>query len=200
MFLPTSGARIRAYPCASKALLVMDIQESSTRGGTVSGPPSTSTPFGRMIHNTNRLIDQFSLVGFEVAYVRQVFTSNLITRLHGGRILAGRMEPRISRWIRVINNNDFAKNRTDAFSSRRMEQFLVDHQVNEIYLVGLDAAFCVYYTALGALQRGYRVTVVTDAVMTGRAWDKVLEKYRRKGIAVTCTEDILRQMSGTPVR
>ena len=130
MFLPTRGKRIAGYPNPTRALLVMDIQESGgSRQGTTAPLPA-ATPFGKMIQSVNRLIACFDQAGLEVAYVRQVFSSNLITRLHGGRILAGRMEPRICRWVNVVNGNDFAKNRTDAFSNRQLEQFLIAHQVD----------------------------------------------------------------------
>lgn len=191
MFLPTRGKKIAGYPSPSRALLVMDIQES---GGSRQGTPAplpANTPFGKMILSVNRLIECFDHAGLEVAYVRQVFSSSLITRLHGGRILAGRMEPRICRWVNVVNSNDFAKNRTDAFSNRQLEQFLIDRQVDELFLVGLDAAFCVYYTALGALNRGYRVTVVTDAVMTGRDMDRVVSRYHQKGISVMNSREVI---------
>jgi len=191
MFLPTRGKRINSYPNPTRALLVMDIQESGGSRQGVTSPLPAATPFGKMIQSVNRLIECFNSAGLEVVYVRQVFSSNLITRLHGGRILSGRMEPRISRWVNVVNNNDFAKNRTDAFSNRKMEQFLIDHQVDEIFLVGLDAAFCVYYTALGALQRGYRVTVVTDAVMTGRDMGRVLRRYHEKEIKVMNSQEVV---------
>ena len=191
MFIPTRGKRIDRYPHPTRALLVMDIQESGGSKNIVTGPLPTATPFGRMIESVNHLIECFDRAGLEVAYVRQVFSSSLITRLHGGRILTGRMEPRISRWVRVVNKNDFAKNRTDAFSNRQLEQFLIDHQVDEIFLVGLDAAFCVYYTALGALNRGYKVTVVSDAVMTGRDMDLMLRRYHKKGIAVMNSREVV---------
>jgi nicotinamidase-related amidase len=110
------------------------------------------------------------------------------------------MEPRICRWVKVVNGNDFAKNRTDAFSNRQLEQFLIDRQVEEIFLVGLDAAFCVYYTALGALNRGYRVTVVTDAVLTGRDMTRVLRRYREKGITVMNSRDVVAALSATTAR
>jgi nicotinamidase-related amidase len=199
MFLPTRGQRIAHYANPTRALLVMDIQESSGTRVTVTTPPPVTTPFGRMIYTVNLLIEVFAHAGLEVAYVRQVFTSNFITRLHGGRILAGRMTPRICRWVKIVNSNDFAKNRTDAFSNRQLEQFLVERQVNELYLVGLDAAFCVYYTALGALQRGYRVTVVTDGVMTGRNWERVLRNYRRKGIAIMDSQELLKTLAANAV-
>lgn len=197
MFLPTRGKRIGTYPCPTMALLVLDIQESSSAANLSLAPLPSSTPLGRMIETVNRLIEGFAFAGLEVAYVRQVFSSNFITRLHGGRILAGRMEPRLCRWVKVVNDHDFAKNRTDAFSNRQLEQFLIDRQVTEVVLVGLDAAFCVYFTALGALQRGYRVTVVTDAVMTGRNWGQLLERYRRKGIIVMNGQDVLQKVNGS---
>ena len=199
MFIPTRGKRIGRYPRPTQALLVMDIQES---GGdkVAAGELPTGTPFGRMIEAVNRLIVCFDSAGLDVAYVRQVFSSSLITRLHGGRILAGSMEPRICRWVKVVNGNDFAKNRTDAFSNQQLEQFLIDRQVEEIFLAGLDAAFCVYYTALGALNRGYRVTVVTDAVMTGRDMARVLRRYREKGITVMNSRDVVAALNATTAR
>jgi len=187
MFIPTRGARINRYPRPKKALLVLDIQESGSNS-TVAFP--VHSPLGRMILTVNRLIECFDSTGHKVAYVRQVFRSSLITRLHGGRIVPGNLEPQICRWVTVVNSNDFSKNRTDAFSNRRLEQFLIDNQVDELYLVGLDAAFCVYYTALGALNRGYRVTVVSDGVMTGREMAQVLKRYRSKGITVIKSTDL----------
>jgi len=190
MFIPTKGKRIEAYPHPTKALLVMDIQESGGGSNRQSIPLSTSTPLGAMIAATNRGIDWFDQAGMEVAYIRQVFGNDLLTRLHGGRILAGRLEPRIDRRIMIINNNDFKKNRTDAFSNPKLEQFLIARQVDEVFLVGLDAAFCVYYTALGALNRGYKVTVIQDAVLTGRDMAKVLERYRQKGIRIINSREL----------
>lgn len=184
MFIPTRGKQIDAYPNPKKALMVMDIQESGNNRDTSPNHFPANTPFGHMLVTVNKLIEYFGQTGQEVVYVRQVFSNNIITRLHGGRIVPGMMEPRICRWVNIINKNDFTKNRTDAFSNRKLEQFLIEQQVNEIYLVGLDAAFCVYYTALGALNRGYKVTVVADGVMTGRNRDKTLARFLKKNVTV----------------
>jgi nicotinamidase-related amidase len=185
MFMPTKGKKIAAYPDPRQALVVLDIQEGYS--GTNSRQPVTSTPATGMIATVNRLIEKAAESGMEVAYIRQVFSNNLIVRLHGGR-RQGRVI--VDRRIQVINGNDFEKNRTDAFSNRQFEQLLIDRHVNELYLVGVDAAFCVYYTALGALNRGYRVTVVTDAVMSRNSMEDVLERYRRKGISVIASEQL----------
>lgn len=187
MFLPTRGKRIGPYPEPKKALLVLDVQEGSN--GPVRG-----RSFEAMIKTINRLVEQFSASGMEVAYVRQVFGNNLIVRLHGGRILAERMEPRLDRRLLVANDNDFCKNRTDAFANKRLEQFLIDRQVDEVCLVGVDAAFCVYYTARGALNRGYRVTVVKDAVLSRRPLAGIFERYAAWGIPVATAAELLERL------
>jgi nicotinamidase/pyrazinamidase len=186
MFMATRGRKISSYPDPKKALVVLDLQEGYS--GTNVRQPVTIPPATGLIATVNRLIDKAEATGMEVAYIRQVFSNNLFVRLHGGRRL-GRVI--IDRRIKIINGNDFEKNRTDAFSNPQFEQVLIDRQVAELYLVGVDAAFCVYYTALGALNRGYKVTVVTDAVMSRNNMAGVLEKYRRKGIGVITSEKLL---------
>ncbi len=186
MFMATRGRKIAAYPDPRKALVVLDIQEGYS--GTATRQPVTRPPTSGMLFIVNSLIDKAAVSGMEVAYIRQVFSNNLFVRLHGGR-RQGKVI--IDRRIKMINLNNFEKNRTDAFSSRPFEQFLIDNQVNELYLVGVDAAYCVYYTALGALNRGYKVTVITDAVLSRKKMADVLERYRRKGIAVITSEELI---------
>ncbi len=188
MFMATRGRKIAAYSDPRKALVVLDIQEGYA--GTSARQPVTRPPTSGMLFIVNSLIDKAAESGMEVAYIRQVFSNNLFVRLHGGR-RQGRVV--IDRRIKVINSNDFEKNRTDAFSSRQFEQFLIVNQVNELYLVGVDAAYCVYYTALGALNRGYKVTVITDAVLSRKQMADVLERYRRKGIGVITSEELINE-------
>jgi nicotinamidase-related amidase len=186
MFVATKGRRIPPYPNPRKALVVLDIQEGYS--GTDTLQPVTAPPATGMIATVNRLIDMASESDMEVAYIRQVFSRNLIVRLHGGR-RAGKVV--IDRRVRVINSNDFEKNRTDAFSNRQFELLLIDRQIDTLYLTGVDADFCVYYTAIGAINRGYRVVVVTDAVTSRNNMTNVLERYRRKGIGVITSEQLI---------
>jgi nicotinamidase-related amidase len=187
MFLHTRGRRIGRYARPRKALLVLDLQE-----GYVSAPGRelvTARPATRLTETVNRLIDHAEKAGWEVAYVRQVFGSSLLLRLHGGR-RQGKVI--VDRRIRVINANDFEKDRTDAFSSRPLERLLIDREVDELFLVGVDAAYCVFTTALGARSRGYRVSVVADAVASRHPLGGVLERYRRRGIGVVESGELLR--------
>ena len=114
MFVATRGRKIAPYPEPRRALVVLDIQEGYT--GTATRQPVTIPPATGMLATVNRLIDWAEASGAELAYVRQVFGNNLIVRLHGGR-RQGRVI--IDRRIRVVNGNDFEKNRTDTFSNRQ---------------------------------------------------------------------------------
>jgi nicotinamidase/pyrazinamidase len=188
MFMATRGRKIPRYPAPRTALIVLDLQEGYS--GTNTRQPVTIPPATGLILTVNRLIQMAEVSGMEVAYIRQVFGNNLFVRLHGGT-KQGKVV--IDRRVKVINNNDFEKNRTDAFSNRQFDQLLRDRQVNHLYLVGVDAAFCVYYTALGALNRGYKVTVVTDAVRSRNKMEGVMAKYRRKGIGIITSEELINQ-------
>lgn len=177
MFVYTRGKKIEAYQNHRKALMVLDLQEGYN--GSNPRQPATTPAEGSIFATVNRLIDWGVDKGVEVIYVRQVFKNSIFVRMHGGRSLGKII---VDRRIKKINENDFEKNRTDAFSNKKLEQFLIEHQVNELYLTGVDAAYCVLYTALGALQRGYKVTVVRDAVRSRADMEKVEERYRKHGI------------------
>ena len=188
MFTATRGRKIPPYREPRSAVVVLDLQEGYS--GTNSRQPVTIPPGTGLISVVNRLIQMAAQSDMEVAYIRQVFGNNLFVRLHGGK-KQGKVV--IDRRIKIINGNDFEKNRTDAFSNRQFEQLLRDRQVDQIFLVGVDAAFCVYYTALGALNRGYKVTVVTDAVMSRCKMEGVVAKYERKGIGIITSEELIRE-------
>lgn len=88
----------------------------------------------------------------------------------------------------MVNRNDFTKRISDAFSNPLLDELLIRNQVNELFLTGLDAAYCVHTTAQGGLNRGYKVTVVRDAILTQKNMDAVLKRYKKDGIATITSE------------
>jgi len=188
IYTPTKGNKIGKYTAPRKALLVVDVQEDYT-GHKGKQPPLFKDVEGQ-IATINRLIDDASRSDMKVVYIRQVFDNNFITRSFVGRTIDGLPGTEIDSRIRVVNQNDFTKRISDAFSNPQLEEFLINNQVDELYLVGLDAAYCVYYTALGALNRGYKVKVVKDAVMSRKSMDDVLKCYKDKGILLTVSSEI----------
>ena len=80
----------------------------------------------------------------------------------------------------------FRKWRGDAFCNPALEEFLRNHCVGQVALAGVFASGCVSATANGALARGFRVTVLGDAVAdaNGRARDRALQRLARCGASV----------------
>lgn len=65
-----------------------------------------------------------------------------------------------------------------------LRQYLEEHQVNEIYIVGLATDFCVKYSALDAIELGFAVTVVEDGCRGIEKGRKALEEMKRAGARV----------------
>lgn len=189
IYTPTTGPKISAYTAPAKALLVIDVQEDYT-GVKGLKPPLLRNAEGP-INVINRLIDGAQRSGMQVVYIRQLFDNNIITRTFVSRTIEGLPGTELDSRIKVINTNDFTKKISDAFSNPRLGEFLIAHRVNELYLVGLDGAYCVHKTALGALNRGYEVTVVTDAIMAQKDMNDVLKQYEKDGIRTASSKKIL---------
>lgn len=190
IFTPTTGERIGKYADPCKALLVIDVQEDYT--GLKGKQPVPFKNAESRIAIINKLIDNAARSGMKVVYIRHLFDNNLLTRLFIGRDIEGLPGTELDARINVINQNEFTKKMSDSFSNPQLEAFLIKNRVNELYLVGLDAAYCVYNTAMGALNRGYKVTVVQDAVMTQKNMSDVLKRYDKDGIRTISSPDTLR--------
>jgi nicotinamidase-related amidase len=63
--------------------------------------------------------------------------------------------------------------------------------VNELYLIGLDAAGCVYCTAKGALKHRDTVSVVKDCILllAEDKWDILMKKFEHEGINLITSKE-----------
>ena len=61
--------------------------------------------------------------------------------------------------------------------------YLKDRQVSEVFVCGLAADFCVYFTANDALDLGFRATIIESAVqpIDPENWKKLKEDFKEKG-------------------
>ena len=79
--------------------------------------------------------------------------------------------------------------------STGMSEYLQERGVDEVHICGLATDYCVKFTALDALQRGFRVVVFRDAcrgvnLEPGDA-EEALEALREKGVRVVTSGEIL---------
>ena len=175
IYTPTTGPRISSYAYPAKALLVIDVQDDYT--GVSGRKDPIYKNIDDQIARINKLIDKASSSGMQVMYIRHLFSNNIITRNMIGRTIEGLPGTELDKRIKVVSTNEFTKKISDAFSNPKLSEFLTTHHVNELYLTGLDGVYCVYKTAQGGMNRGYHVTVVTDAVMSR----KKMKAFCREG-------------------
>ncbi len=182
-----------------KALLVIDAQSDFTG-------PSAKYPFppgksDALIAAVNQMSQQARAHGLAVVYIRHEF-DGILGRLYsrlllGGAVIAGspgtELDPRLVR----VSDHCFTKHETNAFSNPQLDAFLRQRQVSELYLAGLDGLFCVNKTARGALDRGYRVAFITDAIITKfeRAWRRRPRRYAKEGATLMTTREFLASLS-----
>lgn len=176
------------YDNPRKALFVIDIQEDYT--GTTAKPPFPYKDSERLISAVNKIIEEASRKNIITVYIRQEFDGFIgrtVSKLIGhSTAIKGNPGTGIDKRINIISDNSFSKPWPDAFTNPELERFLNEHQINGLYLVGLDAAGCVYFTAKGALKRGYSVSIIKDgiALLDERKWDDILKKYEQDGITL----------------
>lgn len=178
---PTKGEKIAAYERPRAALLVIDIQEDYT--GTTAKPPLPYKNAARLIDTVNRTIARAAAKDVLVVYIRQEF-GKWARFMPGATAIRGTPGSMIDARVRRVSPHEFPKKIGDAFSNPDLGALLVANRVDHVYLVGLDLEYCVHGTARGARNRGYTVTVLTDAValQNEEKRDALLKEYREEGI------------------
>jgi nicotinamidase/pyrazinamidase len=192
---PTQGSKIASYANPQKAVLVIDIQEDYT--GTTAKPPFPYKDSEKLIVTVNIITEAATKNNIPVIYIRQeldgLIGRILSTLFADGTAIKGNPGTEIDKRVHIISSNVFPKPRSDAFSNQELEEFLIEHHVNKLYLVGLDAAGCVHNTALGALNRGYSVSIITDAIVLREEskWNELLRQYKEEGITLMLTHEFM---------
>ena len=190
---PTSGPRIEAAR-QGKALILIDLQEDYT------GPHAQQSyqESERLISVANQLIESARAGGWPVYVVRVAMPDDWFHALMtGGTALAGtkgaEFDPRLVRTGTV----ELVKTKSDSFANPLLDAQLALNRVGELYIAGLDAKFCVKKTILGALNRGYKVKPVRDAIATRHSTplQEHIADYEAAGAVATSLESAKSELS-----
>jgi nicotinamidase/pyrazinamidase len=195
------GARIAEYKNPQKALFVIDIQEDTT--GTTALPVAPYKGKVEYIARLNKIIEAASRKNILIVYIKQEFDGlwgkTLSWAVFCGSDIKGNPGTEIDKRIVILSKYTFSKPWGDSFTNPELDKFMTGLRVNELYLTGLDPEFCIYATARGALNRGYRVNIVTDALLSWRdsicIWTKntnegIFKKYRHDGIKLISSKEL----------
>jgi len=183
----TKGDSIAKYDSPKSALLVLDVQ-NDTLGISEYG---NTEP---LMANINKAIEYANDTKMDIIYTKQQFTKNpLDSLISSGMYQAGSDGSELYSELSIQSDNIFSKLRTDAFSVEYFEKYLIENEIDTLYIVGADASACVYKTALGGINRGYRVVVLEDSIFSVKRemLNRMLEKYQTKGIEITNMKDFI---------
>jgi nicotinamidase-related amidase len=177
---------------------VLDLQvDFVERSGRM---PIASDQIDQVLTTSNRAIEAAAARHLTIAYIGNEYTRWDIPgnwfRHNAARAgtLGVALDPQLKK---VPGTSYFPKRRGDAFSNPDLERLLRLHHINRIVLCGVYAGDCVAATARGALNRGFVVTILSDAVGAASADDRqlALAKLARSGARIETTEEFINALN-----
>jgi len=171
------------------ALVVVDVQKDFLPGGALAVPGGEE-----IIDPLNRFLDKFSRLGLPIFATRDwhprshcsfrekggPWPAHCVAATPGARFAEGLRLP--SRSVVVSKASDPSRDACSGFDGTDLDARLRKAGVRRLVIGGLSTEYCVRATALGALVRGYSVSVIEDAVRAldpgggRRALDELAEK------------------------
>ncbi|MDR2888478.1 MAG: cysteine hydrolase [Lachnospiraceae bacterium] len=185
--LPTQGAPIARYSDPKAALLVIDVQNDTTDNTALYGDTT------RFVEKVNEAIAIAEANDMEIIYIKNEYDGDpLVSLLAQGRYQQGTAGVELDDRLKTVNANIFSKSQGDSFATAAFEEYLIARSVDTLYIVGADAANCVYSTAMGGMNRNYAVNVISDAIITisDDAMGQVLTQYEKDGIAIKTLQEL----------
>lgn len=180
-----------------KALLVMNMQKDFLNDD--GHLPVAREQVQLLLETANEVITRTNAAGIDVVYIgnefdRKDWLANLFRKYAA---IKGQPGTALDSRLQVVNNNYFDQTRPDAFSNPRLQQWLKQRGITHLIVVGVFAAWCVSSTALSAKNRGYQVTVLTDAVACSKdsSRGRALRRLHDSGIATILSGEFLNDLS-----
>jgi len=179
----TEGVPIENPDPESVALLVIDIQEGTT--GPISTTESYQEQSEVFIRNVNLVIEDAQRKGSTLIYIKSEVVNPLINILNN-TMARGSEGAKLDKRLMVKPGHVLTKRKNDPFTNPELDRLLIENHVGKLTLVGLDAAHCVASTVQAALNRGYSISVVDEAVIceTEVQKNETLEEFKKLGVGV----------------
>ena len=185
-----------------KALLIMDVQQDFVEAKGLYTLPRATTD--RLIDKINRIAQAAKEDGAVIVYIQQEFKRPLaklarwiaLGRRLGNAACKKRLDPRVEATAGYFLSTEFA----NAFSNPRLDKFLRSRQVDQVVMVGIDGAVSINRTAKTALQHGYSVLFIEDAIASacGSRWQRMVEKHSAEAaFAISSQEFVERSLNRT---
>jgi len=160
-------------------IIVLDVQPAFYKR------PSLQLQAAEMVRHINNLITTAD--PDKVIYVRAAGKALSLT---SRGFSVDTLTPGIDSNLNLVGNHLFSKMSGDAFASADLAIFLEKNKAHEFILTGMMAEKCIYDTALGGLERGYKISILSEGVIgsSPAKKEKALRKLAEKGIRILRAE------------
>jgi nicotinamidase-related amidase len=161
------------------ALLVIDVQQGLFSKSTYKAE--------QLLHNINTLIDRAHRDGVPVFFIQHSGAKTLVKGSHDWEL-----HPQLRR---LATDPIVHKEHGNAFEDTVLDAALKSGQVTNVVVTGLVTHGCVRATCIGALQLGYRVTLVKDghssySKQAARLIDEWNQKLSAMSVGLKSTSEI----------
>jgi len=179
----SKGQPIQNYGKKNCALIVVDIQEVITGGLSIY--PSLQEKSEILIQKINQAIDSFEVHNYPVVYIRSEINNPFINLINSS-YAKGSPGVQYDKRLKIVSNIEVVKTGKDSFRETNLDDILTKNKVNELYIVGLDAAECVNATVEASLNRKYKVSIIKEAVISKSRskTDSMIVCFREKGARI----------------
>jgi len=190
----STGEPIPEYDSLKSALLVIDLQEAST--GRMTETEEYSPESNQYIEKINQIIKHSTDKNITVIYICAI-TDNWLLNLLNARMKKGTIGTRLDSRLIKVSDYLLYKNKWDSFSNPELDAILKREQIGRLYIVGLDVNYCIKNTILAALNRGYEVFAIDDALRSGdqALREQAMQELMTKGVQIISSFEFLNQLS-----
>ncbi|WKN41028.1 cysteine hydrolase family protein [Tunicatimonas pelagia] len=177
------GQPIAHYGERRAALLVIDVQEGTT--GYVSRNAFYKENADSLISIINRIADIFKASNALVVYARSEISNPLINLLDNS-YAKGSIGANFDRRLKLKSDLEVVKVGNDTFADTNLDSILISNKISDLYMVGLDAAYCIDVTSEAAQNRNYRINLIEEAILSESeaTKDGMMADFRNRGIEV----------------
>jgi nicotinamidase/pyrazinamidase len=187
----SEGQPIANYDEHKVALLVIDIQEATT--GDISTYPFFKGKSDDLIKDINLIAVNCKEKNIPVIYVRSEIKNPFINFLNNS-YAKGSPGAGFDKRLKIVSALEVVKNGEDSFRNTKLDSILTGNRVNELYIVGLDAADCVNATVKAAQNRKYLVGIVEEAVISKSTelTDSMMLDFKSRGVHVFSMDSLIK--------
>lgn len=180
----------------NKALLIVDVQNDFCPGGALPAPYGD-----KIIPVINKMLDSFPTIIAsrdwhpEESIHFKKWPVHCVQKSKGAEFPA---QLKSDRFDLVINKGTESKD--DGYSAFEatnvnLNQYLCDNKIDDVYVTGLVAEFCVKNTVLDSLKNGFNTFMIKDAVEAIRQeendFKKALSEMENAGAKIINSEQII---------